>query len=104
MAGVCTCTCTYTVHVYRMSLKVLMLHVHVHCICILQQACGFEYTSKLQRMFQDMSLSKDLNDRFKQHTTATEASLDGEFGGKGRYMYMYTHNQVCFKMMILMLA
>ena len=33
----------------------------------LKQACGFEYTSKLQRMFQDMSLSKDLNERFKQH-------------------------------------
>ena len=49
-----------------------------------QQACGFEYTSKLQRMFQDMSLSKDLNDRFKQHTTASETTLDGKWGrGEG---------------------
>ena len=31
----------------------------------LKEACGFEYTSKLQRMFTDMSISKDLNDDFK---------------------------------------
>ncbi|KAG1748664.1 Cullin-domain-containing protein [Suillus lakei] len=28
----------------------------------LKEACGFEYTNKLQRMFTDMSLSKDLTD------------------------------------------
>ena len=33
----------------------------------LKQACGFEYTSKLQRMFQDISLSRDLNEKFKQN-------------------------------------
>jgi len=32
-----------------------------------QQACGFEYTSKLQRMFQDVGVSKDLNEQFKHH-------------------------------------
>lgn len=37
-----------------------------------QQLCGFEYTSKLQRMFQDMNVSRDLNDSFKKHLTATE--------------------------------
>ena len=31
----------------------------------LKQACGFEYTNKLQRMFQDIGVSKDLNDKFK---------------------------------------
>jgi len=31
----------------------------------LKSACGYEYTSKLQRMFTDMSLSRDLNDLFK---------------------------------------
>ncbi|CAG8586993.1 797_t:CDS:10 [Ambispora leptoticha] len=31
----------------------------------LKEACGFEYTSKLQRMFTDMGLSKDLNDQFR---------------------------------------
>lgn len=34
---------------------------------MLQQACGFEYTSKLQRMFQDIGVSKDLNERFREH-------------------------------------
>ncbi|TPX08445.1 uncharacterized protein E0L32_010062 [Thyridium curvatum] len=33
----------------------------------LKEACGFEYTNKLQRMFQDMQISKDLNDGFKDH-------------------------------------
>ena len=45
---------------------------------ILQQACGFEYTSKLQRMFQDMSLSKDLNERFKAHISSSGDPLEGE--------------------------
>lgn len=31
----------------------------------LKQACGFEYTSKLQRMFQDIGVSKDLNEQFR---------------------------------------
>lgn len=31
----------------------------------LKEACGFEYTNKLQRMFQDMGVSKDLNDQYK---------------------------------------
>ncbi|TGZ77072.1 Cullin-domain-containing protein [Ascodesmis nigricans] len=32
----------------------------------LKEACGYEYTNKLQRMFQDMQISKDLNDNYKQ--------------------------------------
>ncbi len=31
----------------------------------LKEACGFEYTNKLHRMFQDMGVSKDLNDQYK---------------------------------------
>jgi cullin 1 len=31
----------------------------------LKDASGFEYTNKLQRMFQDMEISKDTNDQFK---------------------------------------
>ncbi|KAK8080676.1 Cullin 1 [Apiospora hydei] len=34
----------------------------------LKEACGFEYTNKLQRMFQDMQISKDLNQGFKDHS------------------------------------
>lgn len=42
------------------------------CRVSLQQACGFEYTSKLQRMFQDIGVSKDLNEQFKKHLTNSE--------------------------------
>lgn len=31
----------------------------------LKEACGYEYTSKLQRMFTDMSVSRDLNSDFQ---------------------------------------
>jgi cullin 1 len=35
----------------------------------LKEACGYEYTNKLQRMFQDMQISKDLNSAFKDFET-----------------------------------
>lgn len=38
----------------------------------LKEACGFEYTNKLQRMFQDMQISKDLNKDFKDHLEGVE--------------------------------
>merc|ERR1719163_2296805 len=44
----------------------------------LKQACGFEYTSKLQRMFQDIGVSKDLNENFKKHMGNSEP-LDIDF-------------------------
>lgn len=44
----------------------------------LKQACGFEYTNKLQRMFQDISLSKDLNEVFKQHLVSSGDPLECE--------------------------
>jgi len=44
----------------------------------LREMCGYEYTNKLQRMFQDMNVSKDLNDKFKKHLSVTE-SLDIDF-------------------------
>ena len=31
----------------------------------LKEACGYEYTNKLQRMFQDVQISKDLNSSYK---------------------------------------
>ncbi|KXX77857.1 Cullin-1 [Madurella mycetomatis] len=46
----------------------------------LKEACGFEYTNKLQRMFLDMQISKDLNAGFKEHvqTLGTKA-LDSSY-------------------------
>ncbi|SCZ98135.1 BZ3500_MvSof-1268-A1-R1_Chr3-3g06598 [Microbotryum saponariae] len=48
----------------------------------LKDACGFEYTSKLTRMFLDMALNKDLNAQFKdkmsQTHDASELGVDFE--------------------------
>merc|ERR1711936_431811 len=45
----------------------------------LKQACGFEYTNKLQRMFQDVGVSKDLNDQFRTHLQNSDEPLDIDF-------------------------
>jgi len=44
-------------------------------ISVLKQACGFEYTSKLQRMFTDMTLSTEINEKFKEHLVTNNATL-----------------------------
>ena len=45
----------------------------------LKQACGFEYTSKLQRMFQDVGVSQDLNEEFRKHLVNSNEPLDIDF-------------------------
>ncbi|KAG5220800.1 Cullin-domain-containing protein [Salix suchowensis] len=45
----------------------------------LKEACGFEYTNKLQRMFTDMSLSKDLTDSFKERMQQNHDDMDINF-------------------------
>ncbi|KAF5322714.1 hypothetical protein D9619_000259 [Psilocybe cf. subviscida] len=45
----------------------------------LKEACGFEYTNKLQRMFTDMSLSKDLTDSFKERMTQNHDDMEINF-------------------------
>lgn len=47
----------------------------------LKEACGFEYTNKLQRMFQDMQISKDLNKEFRDHVEGVQysSSVDSTF-------------------------
>lgn len=56
----------------KMLAKRLVFHMsasddaEASMISKLKQACGFEYTSKLQRMFQDIGLSKDLNEKYKE--------------------------------------
>ena len=47
----------------------------------LKQTCGFEYTSKLQRMFQDIGVSKDLNEQFRRHLANSEP-LDLDFSAQ----------------------
>ncbi|KAJ6782283.1 hypothetical protein PWT90_00606 [Aphanocladium album] len=47
----------------------------------LKEACGFEYTNKLQRMFQDMQISKDLNKEFREHLAGIDSqkTVDSTF-------------------------
>ena len=45
----------------------------------LKTACGFEYTSKLQRMFLDVGVSKDLNETFKKHIDNSQQSLNRKY-------------------------
>mmetsp|Transcript_12104 Transcript_12104/g.16723 ORF Transcript_12104/g.16723 Transcript_12104/m.16723 type:complete len:764 (+) Transcript_12104:138-2429(+) len=45
----------------------------------LKSTCGYEYTSKLQRMFTDMSLSRDLLDRFKSHLENKSINVGVDF-------------------------
>ncbi|XP_031637973.1 cullin-1-like [Contarinia nasturtii] len=45
----------------------------------LKQACGYEYTIKLQRMFQDIGISKDLNDKFKARTKSSDVPSEIDF-------------------------
>lgn len=45
----------------------------------LKTTCGFEYTSKLQRMFLDINVSKSLNETFKRHIEASQQPLNCEF-------------------------
>jgi len=42
----------------------------------LKRACGYEYTSKLQRMFNDMSLSSDINEKFKEYLEQNHLDTD----------------------------
>lgn len=45
----------------------------------LKQACGYEYTIKLQRMFQDIGVSKDLNEKFREHLKTTNTPIEIDF-------------------------
>jgi len=45
----------------------------------LKSTCGYEYTSKLQRMFTDMSLSRDLLERFKTYVDDKKIDLGVDF-------------------------
>jgi len=44
----------------------------------LKSTCGYEYTSKLQRMFTDMSLSRELLDRFTKHLESSSHNGGGD--------------------------
>lgn len=43
---------------------------------VLQQACGYEFTSKLHRMYTDMSVSADLNNKFNNFIKTQDTVVD----------------------------
>lgn len=42
----------------------------------MQQACGYEFTSKLHRMYTDMSVSADLNNKFNNFIKTQDTVVD----------------------------
>ncbi|KAF9333405.1 Cullin-2 [Podila minutissima] len=52
----------------------LSAEAEANMISRLKSACGVEYTSKLQRMFTDMTISNDLNTGFKEWLSMNELS------------------------------
>lgn len=45
----------------------------------MKQTCGYEYTNKLQNMYQDIAVSKNLAEKFRQKIEASEVPLDADF-------------------------
>ncbi|KAI0022537.1 Cullin [Xylariomycetidae sp. FL0641] len=64
----------------------------------LKEACGFEYTNKLQRMFQDIQISKDLNTGFREHTKTLvgKSSLDSTYSILGTSFWPLTAPNTTF--------
>ncbi|KAG0042940.1 Cullin-2 [Gryganskiella cystojenkinii] len=58
----------------------LSAEAEANMISRLKSACGVEYTSKLQRMFTDMTISADLNTGFKEWLQGTNTNIGVDFG------------------------
>lgn len=54
---------------------------HLLCFfsCSFQQACGYEFTSKLHRMFTDMTVSEDLHNKFGKYINDQTVDLGINF-------------------------
>jgi cullin 1 len=59
-------------------------------IAKLKQNCGYEYTSKLARMFNDMNVSKNLQDKFK--ATVSPKELGG--GSYLIHLFSFSHHSL----------
>jgi hypothetical protein len=64
-----------------------------------KEICGVEYTSKLNKMFTDVSLSSDLNANFKDYIKSQPSTkLKGKEreGEKGRMLidHLFIHSQL----------
>lgn len=75
----------------RAMLKVLILF---HCSTHLQQACGYEFTSKLHRMYTDMSVSADLNNKFNNFIKTQDTVVDLGISFQ-IYVLQVSHKNLC---------
>lgn len=75
----------------RVMLKVLILF---HCSTHLQQACGYEFTSKLHRMYTDMSVSADLNNKFNNFIKTQDTVVDLGISFQ-IYVLQVSHKNLC---------
>ncbi|KAH8795902.1 Cullin [Flagelloscypha sp. PMI_526] len=71
----------YTTELSKRLIHALSVSDEVEAFMIskLKKACGFEYTSKLQRMLNDVSISKALTDSFKERTEQDHGNMDINF-------------------------
>lgn len=64
-----------------------------------QQACGYEFTSKLHRMYTDMSVSADLNNKFnnfiKNQDTIIDLGISFQIYVLQVLMYVYYYWVIC---------
>lgn len=58
---------------------------------ILQQACGYEFTNKLHRMFTDISVSSDLNNKFNTYLKDESLELGINFSIYVLQVSVYFH-------------
>ncbi|XP_050305798.1 cullin-2 [Anthonomus grandis grandis] len=72
---------------YSRSLAKRLIHQQTHSMDLeegminrLKQACGYEFTCKLHRMFTDMSVSADLNNKFQAFIKKDDIDLGINFG------------------------
>ncbi len=48
-------------------------------VSTLKHACGYEFTNKFHRMFTDINVSEDLNDKFTTHSREKNSQLGIDF-------------------------
>lgn len=78
-------TCTFSYHLSRASSLHLSKSLsegsrHFLHLFLLQTECGCQFTSKLEGMFRDMSISNTTMDEFRQHIQTTSVSQSEKQG------------------------
>lgn len=66
-----------------------------HCSVRLQQACGYEFTSKLHRMYTDMSVSADLNNKFNNFIKTQDTVVDLGISFQIYVLQVHTFKHFC---------